>query len=90
MAKSCNCEFVIFAVSTHLASHSFQLKVTTPGAANVVDMTSEANGIDKFGALLQAYVTENTTSLFEKKRKIGKQCLRIILVQYSVDRLTKQ
>lgn len=72
MAKSCACEFVIFAVSTHLASNTFQLKVATPGAVDALDMIGEADGIDEFSALLQAYVTGNTTSQLIKKHKKGK------------------
>lgn len=47
------------------------MKVATPGAVDALDNIGEADGIDEFGARLQAYVTGNTTSQLIKKCKKG-------------------
>ncbi|KAH9808038.1 hypothetical protein DFH28DRAFT_1199408 [Melampsora americana] len=71
IAASCNCEFVFFAVSKHLAAHSFQIRVVTPGAQRGVELITEAAGTQEFGAQLQGYVTGNTTEAVQAKRHCG-------------------
>ncbi|KAH9821143.1 hypothetical protein DFH28DRAFT_1190827 [Melampsora americana] len=71
IAASCNCEFVFFAVSKHLAAHSFQIRVATPGAQRGVELITKAAGTQEFGAQLQGYVTGNTTEAVQAKRHCG-------------------
>ncbi|EGF97724.1 Hypothetical protein MELLADRAFT_69817 [Melampsora larici-populina 98AG31] len=71
IAASCNCEFVFFAVSNHLATHSFQHRVVTPGAHRGVELITETAGLDEFAAQIQGYVTGNTTEAIEAKRQCG-------------------
>ncbi|KAH9822515.1 hypothetical protein DFH28DRAFT_922809 [Melampsora americana] len=45
IAASCNCKFVFFAVSKHLAAHSFQLWVVTPGAQRGVELITKTASV---------------------------------------------
>ncbi|KAH9808548.1 hypothetical protein DFH28DRAFT_996045 [Melampsora americana] len=68
IAKSCNCEFVFFAVSKHVAAHNFQHRVATPGAHLAVEMITETAGTDEFASQVQSYITGNSTEALEAKR----------------------
>ncbi|KAH9810019.1 hypothetical protein DFH28DRAFT_1132607 [Melampsora americana] len=71
IGRTCSTEFVIHAVSTHLASHSFQLSVSTPRAEQAVELMSRLDGVDEYGGRLQAYCTGNSLDEIIKKRKRG-------------------
>ncbi|WAR61852.1 hypothetical protein PtB15_12B544 [Puccinia triticina] len=62
VAKSCSCEFVFFAVSNHLGSHSFQLVRTTPGATAIQKVILDNDGNNNYSARLQAYLTRGSIS----------------------------
>ncbi|PLW25541.1 hypothetical protein PCASD_23364 [Puccinia coronata f. sp. avenae] len=57
IAATNHCEIVMFAVSTHLSSHNFQLGRSTPGAAEFVKQMYEADGIKNYQSRLQAFAT---------------------------------
>ncbi|PLW56936.1 hypothetical protein PCANC_01226 [Puccinia coronata f. sp. avenae] len=56
LSESCSCEVVIFAVSNHLGSHSFQLSQTTPGASAPHKAITNIDGNHQYTARLQAYI----------------------------------
>ncbi|PLW40733.1 hypothetical protein PCASD_09334 [Puccinia coronata f. sp. avenae] len=57
IAATNHCEIVMFAVSTHLSSHNFQLGRSTPGAAEFVKQMYKADGIKNYQSRLQAFAT---------------------------------
>ncbi|OAV94427.1 hypothetical protein PTTG_02203 [Puccinia triticina 1-1 BBBD Race 1] len=71
VAKSCSCEVVFFAVSNHLGSHSFQLFRTTPGAAAEHKVITDNDGINRYPARLQAYITGVNISQVAAARRVS-------------------
>ncbi|KAA1067688.1 hypothetical protein PGT21_014627 [Puccinia graminis f. sp. tritici] len=57
IAKTTNCEMVMFAVSRHLGSHAFQLAKWTHGATRFVTGSKALDGPKHYPARMQAYLT---------------------------------
>ena len=57
MAKTANCEMIMFAVSRHLAAHSFQLVTSTHGASRFVAAAANLDGTRSYAARFQSYLT---------------------------------
>ncbi|PLW23856.1 hypothetical protein PCASD_14685 [Puccinia coronata f. sp. avenae] len=57
VAKTANCEMVLFVVSRHIAAHSFQLVRATHGASTFVSTAARLDGTRNYGTRLQAYLT---------------------------------
>ncbi|PLW22772.1 hypothetical protein PCASD_14668 [Puccinia coronata f. sp. avenae] len=70
IAKTCNCEVVFFAVSKHLAKHSFRLSRCTPGAEGSVQTLNDIDGVSHFAARLQALVTGNSVAQLTINEKL--------------------
>jgi hypothetical protein len=71
VAKSCSCEVVIFAVSNHLGSHSFQLSRTTPGASAPHKAITDVDGNHQYTARLQAYIAGVDIASLAMARKVS-------------------
>ncbi|PLW29279.1 hypothetical protein PCANC_21758 [Puccinia coronata f. sp. avenae] len=71
VAKSCSCEVVIFAVSNHLGSHSFQLSQTTPGASAPHKAITDIDGNHQYTARLQAYIAGVDITSLAMDRKVS-------------------
>ncbi|WAQ93111.1 hypothetical protein PtA15_18A169 [Puccinia triticina] len=54
IAQTCNCEMIVFAVSTHLGRHSFQLTKSTHCALPFVELADEVDQPTTYPARFQA------------------------------------
>ncbi|WAR63089.1 hypothetical protein PtB15_18B171 [Puccinia triticina] len=54
IAQTCNCEMIVFAVSTHLGRHSFQLTKSTHRALPFVELADEVDQPTTYPARFQA------------------------------------
>ncbi|KAA1105754.1 hypothetical protein PGT21_017617 [Puccinia graminis f. sp. tritici] len=57
LAKSANCELVMFAVSRHLGNHAFQFAKCTHGATRFVTGAQILDGTKHYAARMQSYLT---------------------------------
>ncbi|PLW23191.1 hypothetical protein PCASD_14821 [Puccinia coronata f. sp. avenae] len=71
IAKTCSCEIVFFAVSNHLAAHSFQFVRCTPGALASEQAMSALNGNNRYPARLQAFITGQEVGQVAAAQKTG-------------------
>ncbi|KAA1068462.1 hypothetical protein PGT21_024502 [Puccinia graminis f. sp. tritici] len=84
IAKTCNCEVVIFAVSKHLSAHSFKFERCTPGAIKEHTTILEMDGDNHYSARLQALLTGNSVGQITVANKLPgnqKKKLRNLLPQ---------
>jgi hypothetical protein len=71
IAKTCSCEIVFFAVSNHLAAHSFQFVRCTPGALASEQAMSALDGNNRYPARLQAFITGQEVGQVAAAQKTG-------------------
>ena len=57
IAKTSNCEMIMFAVSRHLAAHSFQFGKATHGATKFLALAANLDGTKHYPARMQSYLT---------------------------------
>ncbi|KAA1100604.1 hypothetical protein PGTUg99_027643 [Puccinia graminis f. sp. tritici] len=57
ISKTCDCEMVMFAVSRHLGTHSFQFTRSTHGATRFVMGAQILDGTRHYAAQFQSYIT---------------------------------
>ncbi|WAQ92318.1 hypothetical protein PtA15_16A224 [Puccinia triticina] len=57
IAKTSNCEMIMFAVSRHLAAHSFQFGKATHGAPKFLASAAHLDGTKHYPACMQSYLT---------------------------------
>ncbi|WAQ89419.1 hypothetical protein PtA15_11A107 [Puccinia triticina] len=69
IARTANCEMILFAVSQHLAVHSFQFGKATHGATKFLASMANLDGTKHYPARMQAYLTSYEVSDIAKVAK---------------------
>ncbi|OAV92415.1 hypothetical protein PTTG_12357 [Puccinia triticina 1-1 BBBD Race 1] len=62
IAQTCNCKMILFAVSTHLGRHSFQITKSTHRAVPFVDLADNVDQPNTYPARFQASLVGTTPS----------------------------
>ncbi|WAQ81795.1 hypothetical protein PtA15_2A107 [Puccinia triticina] len=73
IAQTCNCEMIVFVVSTHLGRHSFQLTKSTHRALPFVELADEVDQPTTYPARFQASLVGTSASDLAKHNKPSRQ-----------------